>query len=218
VSASSVSARDLCVVIVVAAVGAAPAAWSSDPIAVLAWLGLWSAPAGFLCGALGLALWPGGLAVPGSWMGIVTLADASSTVDLPQPVWGVLVVTGLFAAGLGVGACLGARHLWSGTAAFLIVAALLAGLPHKAGLAAEPWPPATAARLLDVSPVSLVVESAGVDWMRHSAVYEPVGTSSMGPDLRTAWRGFLAGPTVLLVGCVLALVGRRKSRRRPEPT
>jgi hypothetical protein len=216
VSAASVSARDLGVVFLVATIGAAPAAWSADPIAILAWLALWSLPAGFLCGASGLPLWPSGLAVPGVWMGTVALVDAVSNLDLPRPIWGVLVVSGLFAAGLGSGAFLGARQLWRGSAACLLIAALAAGLPHKGGLAGEAWAPETGACLLDLSPVTLVVESAGVDWMRHSAVYEPVGTSSIGPDLRTAWRGFLAGPTVLLVGCTLALLGRRRFRVRQQ--
>ena len=215
---SSVSARDLCVVFAVAALGAAPAAWSDDPITVLVWLSIWALPAGFLCGALGLRLWPAGLAVPGIWMGAVTLVDAASDVDLPRPIWAVCVFSGFFAAGFGCGAWAGPRRLWGGCASLLLLAAIATGLPHKGGLSDDTWSPEVAARLLDLSPSALVVESAGVDWMRHPAVYDPVGTSSIGPDLRTAWRGFLAGPTVLLVGCALVLLGRRKNRGEPQPS
>lgn len=76
-----------------------------------------------------------------------------------------------------------------------------------------PWSPEVAARLLDVSPRTLLMESAGVDWMRHPAVYEAVGTDRIGPGLRSVFRGPVAGSATLLVGCV-ALAARALHRRR----
>jgi hypothetical protein len=98
----------------------------------------------------------------------------------------------------------------------LLVAALLAGLPGRGGALGAPLEPALARLALDLSPATLVLESAGVDWMRDPAVYDPVATDRF---QRLPYRGALAGPLVLLVGCALAsLAGLRLRRaRRPVP-
>jgi hypothetical protein len=79
---------------------------------------------------------------------------------------------------------------------------------------ASPLPPALAARLLDLAPATLLSECAGLDWMRHPAIYEPAGTIDIDPSLRVAWRGILAGPIVFLVGCAAAFAADRIAGRK----
>jgi hypothetical protein len=56
-----------------------------------------------------------------------------------------------------------------------------------------------------------VCESAGVrDWMWRAEVYEPVGIDRF---VRRPYRGALAGPSTLVVGCLLAVFGARRGRR-----
>ena len=99
----------------------------------------------------------------------------------------------------------------AGAAGVLLLVTLLLSLaPARAGLAHDPWPPAVASRLLDLSPTVLVMECAGSDWMRHPLVYEPVGSDRFE---RRAWRGTLAGPTLLLVGYLFAAGAYLASRR-----
>lgn len=195
------------------ALGALPGSSSgADPVALLAWLALWSAPAGFLCGAGGVPLWPWAAIVPAAWMGLVASVDGLSPRDLPQPAWAALAWTGLFAFGLGLGR-LRPGNAIGGAGALLLLGALLAALPLT-GLLGAPLPPAVAARLLDLSPVTLLAECAGLDWMRHPALYDPAGTVDIDPSLRVAWRGTLAGPVAFVVGCAVAAVGERVARAR----
>ncbi len=80
-----------------------------------------------------------------------------------------------------------------------------------------PWSPGVTSWLLDLSPTTLLMESSGVDWMRHPAIYEAAGTDRLGPGLRTVFTGPVAGSATLLVGCVSlairALVRRRALQR-----
>jgi len=78
---------------------------------------------------------------------------------------------------------------------------------------APPWSPEVASWLLDLSPETLLMESAGVDWMRHPAVYEAAGTDRIGPGLRAVFVGPVAGSATLLVGCA-ATAARALMRRR----
>ena len=212
--------RDLSLTLAVAAggcVGAAGSAGPADPTALLIWLAIYAPAAGFLLGALGVRPWLFAPAAPGLWMVTLVLLDIAAQRDLPTPLWGALAWTGLFAAGLGLGrrgavargergqvsvpARSPARAL-GGAGALLLLTAALVALPGKGGRAREPWPPAAARALLDLSPATLVVESAGVDWMRHRAVYEPVRSDRF---QRLPYRGALAGPLALVVGCLVAL-------------
>ena len=210
-------ATRLALALVAAAVGVAGAlAAGGDPVSLLVWLALLAPAAGYLCGALGVGLLPFGLAAPGVWMVALVVLDGLSPGELPTPFWAALVWTGLFAGGAGAGR-LGRRFAgdagWAGAGLLLLGATLLTALPGRGGAADAPWPPAAARVLLDLSPATLVVESAGVDWMRHPAVYDPAGTDRF---QRPAYRGELAGPLALLVGCVLAAAARGIDRRRRE--
>lgn len=140
---------------------------------------------------------------------------------------------GLLLLGQGIGMALDGCCSWdrpSMGAALFLVAVLLTALPGGAGrLSSGAFEPKTTAWMLDLSPASLVVESAGVDWIRHPAVYGPAGGDALGPDLRQPWGtfgsqmlgdgavqgGVLAGGVLGLVGYVLTLLFRR--RRPPLP-
>lgn len=212
-----VSARSLSIAFAVAGVGALGALPGSrsgpDPVALLAWLSLWSLPAGFAWGAAGLPLWPLAPVVPALWMGLVAFVDGASARDLATPAWAALAFTGLFAAGLGLGR-LAPRALWTGVSGLLCACGLFALLPVGGGILDRPWPARVSAFLLDLSPTTLLAECAGLDWMRHPAVYEAAGTVDIDPSLRSAWDGSLAGPAVFLLGCCLAVAGDRIARAR----
>jgi hypothetical protein len=209
------SALLLAALALVGALGAWPRAGAADPIAALFWLAVLAPAAGVLSAGRGLALLPAGWLVPALWC--APLWPASSARPLPSPWWSALAWTGLFAAGSAWGTLVRRRagDAWAAAGAALALAGLLALLPCRAALGGRPWPSATARALLDASPSALIIECAGVDWMRHAAVYDPVGTDRFE---RRAWRGALAGPTALVLGCALAaaalLAPARKSERR----
>lgn len=214
-----IAARHLVLPFALAAVGclgALPGAGSSaDPVAFLAWLALWSAPAGLLWGARRTATGPLAWLPPGAWMGMLAIADGLSPRDLPSPAWAALAWTGLYAAGLGIGR-IAPRARFSGVGALFLLAGLFCALPIVPGILGDPLPPPVSARLLDLSPLSLLAECAGLDWMRHRAVYDAAGTANIDPSLRIAFRGTLAGPIAFVVGCALAALGEGIARARSK--
>lgn len=184
-----------------AAAGASFAAW---PLLQLSWLSL-AAPA---LGALAAATLPLAAAaiLPLSWF--APWAWAAPAV-LPTPWWGACIAAGLFALGHACAPREPARA-W-GRAGLLTIATLALSLaPARGSFAREPWPPDVARALLDLSPTALTMECAGLDWMRHASVYEPVGTDRFE---RRARRGALAGPTLLLVGYLAAAAAHLTVRR-----
>jgi len=203
------------------ALGAWPGARGPDPVALLVWLALVAFPAGWLSGALGARLLPLGWLVPASWWALAAAVGASSALEPPSLAWAALVWSGGFAAGLALGT-LGRSRPWSGAGLALLACGTLAALPAPSpspnawGERAQ-WPAPLARVLLDLSPATLVCESAGIDWMRHPAVYDRVGTDRFH---RAPWRGSLAGPVALVVGCALSagasLRGRSLRRARPR--
>lgn len=191
------------------------AAGAVDPLALLAWLALLAAAAGHACGALGIALLPYGLAVPGLWATLVVLADLASPRDLPTPLWAMAAVAGLFGLGTALGARLG-RPL-AGAGALLLAALLAAGAPVQGGLSrGASWGarhPRLARALVEASPVVLVLECAGLDWTHAQPdVYRLSGVEWF---LRRPYRGPLAGTAVLVLGCALgSALGRRPGHRQ----
>lgn len=214
---STLSLRDFALPLAIAAVGALGALpgsrGGSDPVAVLAWLALWSAPAGFACGSFGARHWALAAIPPAAWMGLVAIVDGSSPRDLPSPAWAALAWSGLYAAGYGASR-LAPRAGFSGVGALLLASALLAALPILPGFLGAPLPPPIAARLLDLSPATLLAECAGLDWMRHPAIYAPAGAADIDPATRVAYGGALAGALVFVVGCALATLGEGIARAR----
>jgi hypothetical protein len=211
---------------VLGALGLLPAlAGIGDPLASLAWIAVVSPAVGVVAAGLGLGAWPFGLAVPAAWMiGLVWL-DARAGAALPDPAWAAMTWTGMYALGFAAGA-LSVRRAPRTAALAFALAGLLAGLPLAGGAGAgmlgdRTWgeiTPDGAARLFDASPVTMLLESAGVDWMRHPSVYDAAGTEWFS-DRRAPYRGRLAGPLLLVVGCASVLAVARRipiARRTPR--
>ena len=183
-----------------------------DPLALYAWLVFLAPAAGILGGARGLRPWPAGAIVPAVWSFLLLQAALASPRELPAASWGMAIVAGLFFAGLGVGARW-AESGWA-LAGYALLAMLLAtGLGVCGGTGAEQagWGrrhPRVARALLEVSPLVLAFESAGVDWTHaHPVVYARSGVEWVP---RRPYRGILAGPVVLLVGSLTALLADRR--------
>ncbi len=184
----------------------------ADPLALLAWLAVLAPTCGCAAVAMDLRAWPFAAAIPGAWMIALVIVSASAGRDVASPLWGMLAIAGLFAAGAGA-AHLARKQAWSTCGALLLVGAGLAMLPALPGRSGAPWPVSVARVALDLSPITLVAECSGVDWMRSAAVYGPVGSDRFE---RTAYSGALAGPLCLVLGCALWMVAARVSRRRAQ--
>lgn len=216
----TIRARDLVVALALVAAGALGALplgrGPADPIALCAWLAAIAAAAGALAAAAnlhGLVLAP---VVPVGWAFALVALDAPRTPGLATPAWAALAWSGLFAAGFGVARALRPGAGTAAAAWLLVLGAGLSALPVGLGLVRFDTgrvPAALRARALDLSPASLVVECAGVDWLRHPALYARARTSDIDPSLRRAYRGALAAPLVLVVGFALAAGGSVLARR-----
>ena len=193
--------------------GALPGERGPDALVCAGWVALIALPAGIASGALALRPWPFAAAVPALWMIELGVVTTLSERELPTPIWAALVWTGMYAAGFGLARAWTLEPLRAAALA-LVVVALLAGLPSLGARTGRAFPPWLSARLIDLSPLSVCLESAGVDWMRHPALYEPAGTLDIDPGMREPYRGRLAGPALLLVGCLLAAAGEWLARRR----
>lgn len=216
--------RDAVLLGAVGALGALPAIdGKSDSLALLTWIAWIAAASGCIFPARGRDLWRFGAVAPAIWMAALALVDGRAEHALPAPAWAAAAWTGLFFAGAALGR-IAPDARWRNGAALLLVAAVLSALPARGGLPGAPLPPRATAVLLDVSPVVLLAETAGVrDHMWHRSLYGPAGVDRFA---RAPWSGPLAAGTVLLVGCALALgagrVGRRGARagdgaQRPLP-
>ncbi len=208
----------LAVCIALGALGCVGLAGPPDPVTELAWLALLAPAAGAGLGARGLALFPFGLVVPGSWSFFLVLADAASERDLATPAWSAAAVGGLFALGLALG-----RLVRSGPVALaglvLFAGCVLVGLPLGFGLG-EPEAvlarqhPGLAALFLDLSPLVLVFDCGGYDWLHaNDAVYARSGVEWI---QRRPWPGHLAGPVLLLAGVLIWAAVERWRRVRPS--
>ncbi len=186
---------------------------SSQPVPALAWAALAAAPLGAWVGARGLLAL---LLAPGVWL----LVEPG-----PRPRGALAAVAALALLGAGLGdlaAGVGpqaASHTrpqpgrLSCACGLALLAALLTALPLALGPASGPgWDPALVAWTLDLSPVTLVIEAAGHDWLRDPAIYDAAGGDAIGPDLRTPL-GWLAAGVPALVGC--AALGAARARVRP---
>jgi len=195
--------------------GALPgAAGALDPVTVLGWMVLFAPAAGASCGARGVALFPFAWAVPVAWLLVLAAAQAGAERALAALVWPGCALAGLFAAGLALGVRSRAPLRTAG--ALLLVGLVLSGATTGFGLVAGGAElarahPRLAARLLDASPLVLVFECAGWDWIHaQPEVYADAGVEWI---LRRAYPGKLAGPAVLVVGCALAILARRLQAR-----
>lgn len=174
--------------------GAASGGWGA-----WTWAALWAPAAGVLAAGLlpaRMALVP----LLFTWLGLLLLGPG------PDPVAGATAVGALGAVGWAAG-----PRPASVTAVALALAAggLLAGAATLWGAAVVPLEPGLTALWLDASPVGWVCESAGLDWMRHAAIYEAAGSGDLDPGLRSAREGLL-GPALLLAVALVAGAGRRR--------
>jgi hypothetical protein len=185
----------------------------ADPAVVLTVMALVAPAAGALCagvlpvsGRRGLLVGTGGLLV-WSIAAVVAAVFGSASLDAAGTLTGMLTVCGLAGAGYGLGS------LWPERAA--VVAMVLTGLcllataaPVGGGLwqsRVSEGNPELGALLLDLSPVSLTLEPANLDWTRHPSIYGPAGTDWFSD--RRAPHGTLAALTVLVVGFSAGLAG-----------
>ena len=192
------------------------AAGPNDPVTLLGWLALFAPAAGVLRGARGPGLFPFALAVPGAWGLLLVFALSTSERVIPSPLWPACVLAGLFAAGFALGRR--ARAPLGAAGGVLLIGLVLSGASVGFGLAAGGAElarrhPAAAARLVDLSPLVLVFDSAGWDWTH--AQPEVYARSGVEWFQRRPYRGSLAGPGALVVGCALAWLARapRRSER-----
>lgn len=224
----------------VAALGLLPAgAGACDAHAAFAWCAFVAVPAGALSAARGGSR--GALAAGGVACGVALVAGAAAAWGaraVPSPAGAVAALAALVAVGHAaamVAAWLAARaderndaadraRTVRATAGVLaLLAALAAGLPGRAGLAESGFAerrPRLGALLLDLSPLTWVFESAGLDWQRHPAVYGPAGTDWFSGGRAPYARG-VATPLALVLGCaavaaVAACAGPRPRRAGPE--
>jgi hypothetical protein len=213
-------ARDFAVPFAVAAVGALgsiPGRRSgADPVALLAWISIWSAAGGFLCASGGVRRLAFVALPPAAWMGLAAVVGGLSTRVLPSAPWAALAWSGLFAGGFGIGRLSRPTSGIAGASVLFLLAALLAALPILPGRLGAPLSPRVEARLLDLSPATLVEECGGIDWMRHPTIYDAAGSADIDPSLRLPYRGRLAGPIAFVVGCLLAAIGEGIARARAK--
>jgi hypothetical protein len=184
-----------------------------DPVALLVWLACVAAPIGALAGGRRTIAFPHAAAIPGAWMILLALVDASAPRDLATPLPAGAAVAGLFLFGFAAGRAFAFERALSIAGALLGLGALLVLLPLAGGWLAAPWPGPWSAILLDLSPATLLVECAGVDWLRHPAVYDAAGTADLDPARRGPFAPALAGGIALVLGCVLAVLAARIDRR-----
>jgi len=201
------------------ALGALPlGAGPADPVGLCVWIAAIAPAAGALAAAAGLHGLVLAPVVPVGWAFALVALDATRASGLPTPAWAAVAWSGLFAAGFGVARAVAPRPAAGVRVAawLLVLGALAAALPVGSGIVrfdTGAVAPAWRARALDLSPASLVVESAGVDWLLQPALYARARTSDIDPALRRAYRGRLAAPLVLVVGFALAAGGSALSRR-----
>jgi hypothetical protein len=205
--------------VLLGALGLLPAAGGKpDPLAFLAWLALIASAAGAVTGAARVPPLPYGIAVPAAWTFGLIATDLAASRHVPTPAWAACAVTGSFLVGSAVGSVL-RRHPWGAAGACMLVTLALAVGP-LAGMLSREAPgsvrahPRLARALLDVSPLVFATECAGLDWVHaHPDMYVYSGVEWF---QRRPWRGPLAAPAWLVVGCVLAQAAALRSRASPK--
>ena len=186
----------------------------ADPVALLVWLACIAPAVGALAGGARSIAGAHAAAVPGAWKILLALVDASAPRDLASPLAAGAAGAGLFLAGFAVGRALPPERTLAAAGGLAGCAALLVVLPLAGGWLAAPWSGPATAVLLDLSPATLLAECAGVDWLRHPAIYDAAGTADLDPARRSPYVPALAGGIALVLGCALAVAAARIDRQR----
>ena len=209
--------RLLAVAFLFAGLGLLPRA--NDPVAYLAWAVL-SAPAvGALVGARGIGLLHGASPAAGYTLGLIW-SDVLGEADLPTPLWAALLVAGGYLAVMALGRLVPGRGV--AVAGLVLLGGLvLSGASVQWGLGgagAASWAgshPGLARGLLELSPLVWAYDCAGLDWTRTQP--EMYRLSGVEWFVRRPWRGSLAGPLSVVVGCALLFLSRRLPALLPPP-
>ena len=189
---------------------------ASSPVALASWLALLAPALGYLLAARGvsvLALAPAALVVWGASLAL--LSRFATRAEALSP-WASLALVGLLCAGCALQGLLRAPA-WGAAGLLWLSCGLLAALPGQAELSEVQLgrtAPRAAALALDLSPLSLVLETGGLDWMRRPAVYEPAGVDWLGD--RRPHRAPLAACVCFVVGFGAALLGGRRRARHAD--
>lgn len=130
----------------------------------------------------------------------VLLVAGYDGVPAPWSVVGLVAGVQLAATGVRRAAPRVARSAAPWCAAAFVLASAGFDLFGAAPAAFARTDPDLGARVLDAAPATLLAESAGLDWMRHPAVYAPAGTDWFS-DRRAPFDGSLAALVALVVGC-----------------
>lgn len=155
---------------------------------------------------------------PAAWSLAIAWCEARHG-ELNSSGFAACALYGLHAAGAALGRALGPQRAPRAAACALLACCALALAPSRAGQG-EPLlarrAPRVAALALDLSPATLALECAGLDWMRHPAIYHPAGTDWYS-DRRAPWRAPLAGSGALVLGCLAAALSVRARTRDERP-
>ena len=189
---------------------------ASSPVALASWLALLAPALGYLLAARGvsvLALAPAALVVWGASMALLSRGAERGEGLSP---WASVALVGLLCAGCGLQGLLRAPA-WGAAGLLWLTCGLLAALPGQGQLSEVQLgrtAPRAAALALDLSPLSLVLETGGIDWMRRPAVYEAAGVDWLGD--RRPHRAPLAACVCFVVGFGAALLGGRRRARHAD--
>jgi hypothetical protein len=197
------------------------AAGGADLLALLAFVTVAAVPVGAAAGALGVHFLRASVAWSANFVAAAAAAVLWGPLRQGEPsIWdaacGVAPALGLALAGLGLG-CRWSERLGPlcALATALVLAAI--GLPLGGGLGLGPLPsqsPERAALWLDLSPLTLAAEAAGIDWMRHPSIYDAAGTDWFS-GARRPYRGLEAG-VALVVGCLVGGLCAAGGQARPR--
>jgi len=214
---SRAHARDFAGALILASLalpGALPGSRGApDPIAFFTWIAFTAAAIGALAGGRRLPLWPHAAAIPSVWMFVVVSVDALGPRDLPTPLWASIAASGLFAFGYAVGRITRFEQRFAVAGWMLALAVVLVLMPVSGGILRAAWPGTATEVLLDASPATLLAECAGIDWLRHPAVYDAAGTADLDPSSRSPYSPALAASLVAVLGSLAALLAVRLARR-----
>lgn len=200
------------------------AAGARDPVALLAWLALVALGAGWLVGASARRARARALLVPLAWAAALALAARDGRAPA-HPLLGLAAATGLYLVGHALGSLCG--RPWAGAGACVLVALVASGAAVQGGFepdgrgAETSWAaerPAAARAALALSPLVLVLESAGLDLTHvHPRFYRSSGVEWFP---RRPPRAGLAAAASLVVGSLAwtlgALCCRRRGSRAPD--